>query len=79
MSGKVRLGVFVSVLWMLLVFVLAMSSAEVNGTPGFVTTLLVLGSPVWLGWGIAWVRSGFRHDRRARPGERGERQGSRRS
>lgn len=63
MSGKTRLGIFLSIIWLLISAVLALSSAQVNGMPGFVVTMLIVAAPVWLGWGLVWVKAGFARDR----------------
>jgi hypothetical protein len=60
--GKTRLAVLLSGIWLLFSVVLGLASVQVNGTPGFVVTTLLVAAPVWLGWGLVWVRAGFKRD-----------------
>ncbi|HNY65225.1 MAG TPA: hypothetical protein PKM41_07275 [Deltaproteobacteria bacterium] len=60
LSGKVRLGIFVSAVWLLVWAVYFRPWAG-----GVLVFALVGPSPVLLGWGIFWVVEGFRKDQDA--------------
>lgn len=62
-SGKMRIWIVVSICW---VIFMSISFSPWTGTPivrdNFAEWLL-LTCPVWIGWGIWWIRKGFSTDK----------------
>jgi len=62
-SGKMRIWIAVSIFWALFMRILIYSYHETIFVREDIADWLISTYPVWVGWGIWWIRKGFSKDK----------------
>lgn len=62
-SGKMRIWIAVSICWVIFMRILIYYHHETIIVRKDITDWLLSTSPVWVGWGIWWIRKGFSKDK----------------
>jgi len=62
-SGKTRIWIVVSICWIIFMRILIYQYRETIIVRDNLTDWLLSTCPVWVGWGIWWMRKGFSKDK----------------
>ena len=62
-TGIIRILIAVSILWVIFTRIAIYQYGETITVKNNLTDWLLSTSPVWVGWGIRWIRKGFDKDK----------------